>query len=409
MISAPWKRYFGNLPLTDRITHYREIQVGLLMGIFNGFGLSLVSIIARRIGMSSTQIAVMLSMPFVGSLFNLYFGHVMAQREKMPFVFWPGVTSRLLLSAVIVFHSPAAFLTTMSLFYLISTIPVPAYASIMKTNYSDGLRARLMGNMRILQTAIAAGGAFVAGQVLELQPDAYRWILPLAACFGVGAAFAFQRLRVKRGRDDAAPPVSFGQAVESIRNDRTFLLFMVIFFCCAAPNKLAIPLEPIWLVDHLGMDYREAGLFLGTVLSISSVIGYWVWGKLSTSVPPLYLLVAVFAFGTARYPVLALATDPSHVIAASIATGLSYSGFELIPLFAIMRFAPSGKLPMYIAFHSTLVGVRGIIGPFAGNFLYTRLGVRIDAVFWIITAIAGTGILAMLGFAFSQRRKHHAV
>ncbi len=405
-IATLWKRYFDELPLTDRVTHYREIQVGLLMGVFNGFGLSLVSIIARRIGTSSTQIAVMLSMPFVGSLFSLYFGHMTVRREKMPFVFWPGVTSRLLLAVVAILHSPMAFLIIMSLFYFISTIPGPAYASIMSTNYSDGFRARLMGNMRVLQTTVAAAGAFIAGQILEARPDAYRWILPLSACFGIAAAFAFRQLKIKRERTAPSSPVSFYQAAKSIRDDRAFLVFMIIYFCCAMPAKLAIPLEPIWLVDHLRMDYRQAGLILGTVLSMCSVLGYRLWGKLATLVDPLYLVVTIFVLGIMRFPVLALATHPYHVIAASVTAGLSFAGFELIPLFAIMRFAPQGKLPLYIAFHATLMGIRGIIGPFAGSFLYTHLGLQIDTVFWIITGSAGLGILSMLVFAVTWKRQH---
>ncbi len=111
----------------------------------------------------------------------------------------------------------------------------------------------------------------------------------------------------------------------------------------------------------------------------------------------------MFLLGNPRYLLLALATKPSNVIPASILGGLRMAGFELIPLFAMIGFAGS-RLPLYIAFHSTLVGLRGIIDPFIGNYLYLRRGMSIDSIFWIIWIIATAAALAMLVSAIVTSR-----
>ena len=84
------------------------------------------------------------------------------------------------------------------------------------------------------------------------------------------------------------------------------------------------------------------------------------------------------------------------------------AGFELLPLFVIIRFAGT-NLPLYIAFHSTLVGVRGIIGPFIGNFLYAGLGMRIVDIFWIIAAVASVGTAGTFVFARVQHQTWKAM
>ena len=400
-----WKPVFDRLPLTDRVTYYYELWAALFIGVFMGAGLSLVSIIARRIGMSSTGITVMLSMPFVGNLCSIYFGHrIQERRDKMPFVFWPGVTSRLAVCLTVFVTNPRVFLVVMSFYYFVSTIPGPAYASIMSTNYSDSERGRLMKNIRILRTVISALFAYGAGLILDLHPDAYRWLLPLSAVFGIAGSIMFRKVRVKVGRTTRDAAGTFLGGLKVLKEDKRFLIFMGLFFLCAFPGKLAIPLEPIWFVDELDFDYRSAGLIVGTLVPVVGVLGYILWAKLLERVHPLMLLSCMFLLGVLRYPILALATEPAHVIPASIVSGLDNPGFELIPLFVMIRFARD-RLPLYVSFHSTLVGVRGIIGPFIGNALYAGAGIDIATIFWIITAMGVVGVTGMFVFAVRQSRR----
>ncbi|MGQ9629859.1 MAG: MFS transporter [bacterium] len=400
------RRYFSRFPLMDRVTHYNDFRAAIFFGVFNGLALPFVPIIARRLGMSSTGMAVMLSMSFVGSLFNLYFGHLSEQRAKMPFVFWPGITSRLLFLGIFFVHTPFWFLIIMSLYYLISTIPGPAYASIMKSNYSDFYRGRLMGNIRIAVTTTSAICAYLAGRILEWNGQAYRWLFPLAALFGIMGSLAFRRIRVRRERREMLPQdqFSFLEALRSIRSDRLFLIYMALFFLCAGPNKLVIPIEPIRLVDELHMDYHGAGLILGTVTFVFGILGYYIWGRASANRDPFKLTVLVLALSTVRLLVLALATDQYQLIIGSITQGLSNSGFDFIPMFTIMRFAGDRKLSLYIGFHSTMVGIRGIIGPFLGNFLFASVGLTTVQIYWLVFALTALGVLAMYIFVLRLSR-----
>lgn len=161
---------------------------------------------------------------------------------------------------------------------------------------------------------------------------------------------------------------------------------------------MVIPLEPIRLVDELGMDYRQAGFIMGTVTALASMVGYWMWGRLSARTHPMRLLLAVFAISMVRNPIVALARNPWHMIPASIVNGFSNAGYDLVPLFAIMRLAGPGRLPLTIAVHNSLVGVRGLVGPYLGTALHAGSGISISGVYWIVAGIGAVGVLAMLVF-----------
>ncbi len=401
---SPLRAILARLPLTDRITYWHELWAGSLSGVFQGFGLSLVSIIGRRIGMNATQMAVMLSMPFAGYLLSLGLGQFVRGRAASSWVFWPGVLSRVLLLGIALVRTPAAFMAVMCTHYVVATFSGPAYASVMKSNYSNANRGTLMSRIRILQTAIVAAGACVAGQILQARPASYRWIVPLAACAGIAASFVFRRLKVRRAEEHSEGQGGLGASLRSIASNRTFLILMGVFFLCAGAPKMAIPLEPIRLVDELHMDYRQAGLIMGTITALASMFGYWLWGRLSRRHHPMRLMLAVFFLGMLRHPVLALARNPWQVMPASVVSGLSTPGYDLVPLFAIIGLAGPGRLPVYIAFHSSLVGVRGLIGPFLGTALHEGAGLSIVSIYWIIAAVSAMGVLAMAAFlAFSPR------
>jgi hypothetical protein len=392
------------LPLTDRITYWHELWTGSLGGVYQGLGLSLIAIVGRRIGMSSTQMAVMLSMPYAGYLLSLGLGPLVRGRAATDWVFWPGVISRVLLLGIAFVRTPGAFMAIMCVHYVVSTFSGPAYASIMKTNYSDSNRGTLMSRIRILQTAVVAVAAFVAGQTLETHPAAYRWVVPLGACAGIASSFVFRHLKVRRAEQSSAGRLGLRTGLREVTANRPFLILMGAFFLCAGGGKLAIPLEPIRLVDELGMSYSQAGLIIGTITGVTSMFGYWLWGRLSKRRDPLELMLAVFVLGLLRNPIMALARSPWHVIPASLVSGLSSPGYDLVPLFAILGLAGPGSVPVYIAFHNTLIGVRGLVGPYLGTALHDGAGLPIASVYWIITGVVAAGALVMAAFLFTRAR-----
>lgn len=399
------KEYLSRLPLTDRITFVIEAWSAVTFGVFSGLALPLISIVARRIGMSPAGITAMVTMQFIGALFGIFFGHLADTRAKMPLAVWPPLIGRASLVFLAFARTPGFYLVVVSLFNLLSNVSSPAYSSIMRTNYSDANRGRLMGNIRIVIVAVSTLCSALAGILLARNENCVHWLFAIAAVFGVASSIIFGRIKVRRGPGipQGTGTVSFARSARIVRRNVPFMLFMGIMFLCAFGDKFAIPLEPIWLVDTLKVGYGDASFLLGSVVSLVSIVGYFVWARALKRFNSFAVLSCVVFVYAARFASLAVARSSSQLLPMCIFSGLSNAGWDLVPLFCMIALAEPANFSLYIGFNTTLYGVRGLMGPWIGTALYTSGALSIRSIFWMITAIIACGGGVMLAFSFRLR------
>jgi MFS family permease len=378
--------------------------------VFAGIALPLIPIVARTIGMRPAGMAVMLTMQFIGALLGVAVGHLTDRLPCMPLVIWPAIAARSLLVPLAFIRHPVGFLLFSSLFYFLANLNGPPYMSIMRSNYSDGNRGRLMGNIRIANVGTAAVCSALAAIVLLHGDAAVRWLFPSAAVAGIISAAMFARIKVRR-----LPPVlaskkrtSFLSSIAALRGNGRFLLFMLIFFVCTAPDKLTVPLEPIRFVDELGLDYHWAALVLGAVVSVSSMAGYFAWAKALKRTSSFTLFTVLVFLFSLRFALIAAASNRLHLLPVSIIGGLTNAGWDLLPLFCILELASPDTFAVSFGFHTTLLGVRGIVGPAIGTLLYTSSGLSTAGIFWLVSGLTASGCVAMIPFARAQGRRVRA-
>jgi MFS family permease len=404
-------KYLGSYPLSDRATFIYDGSSGFWCGIFNGLALPLIGVVGRKLGMGSGMLALLMGSQFVGLLLNLWFGHLSRSGDLVAYVFWPSFLARSSLALVALVVSPIAFLLVMGSYYIVSCLAGPAYSSIMRSNYSDANRGRAMGHIRIMMMTVSALCAAFAGAFFQVFPEGYRIIFPAAAVAGALSSLMFRKVKPRMGagkRQESAdkPRESFRQSLAFLCRDKGFLVYMAIYFVMGFPDKIMIPLEPIRLVDELGAGYGAAGLVLGTVPLAGAVLGYFLCSRLANKSDPFLLLVATVFLSSTRFLGFALAGVPVHLMPGSFLNGVANAGWDLLPLFTILLFAKGEKLGLYMGLFNTLVGLRGLMGPALGTWLYEGLGMRIIDIYWVAFAIEVAGGLLLLAFwiAFRQGR-----
>jgi MFS family permease len=400
--------YLRTFSLSDRATLVYDGNAAFWAGIFNGLALPLVGVVGRKMGMSSGMLAVLMSTQFVGLLLNLWFGHLARSGDLVAYVFWPGFLSRAALVFVAFVVSPSGFLVVMGFYYFVSCFSGPAYSSIMRSNYTDVCRGRAMGHIRVMAQAVAALCAAAAGAFLQVSPEGYRILFPIAAVAGALSSLLFRKVRPRK-RIEAMPrpeepKEGFRQSLALMGQDKRFLVFMAIYFVIGFPDKLMIPLEPIRLVDELGAGYGAAGFVLGTIPLTAAILGYFLYSRFANRVDPFLLLVATAFLSSVRFLGFALARVPAHLIPGSFLNGVANAGWDLLPLFTILLFADRTRLGLYMGLHNTLVGLRGLMGPAMGTWLYAGLGMRIKDIYWIAFAIEAAGTALLVVFWASSMR-----
>jgi len=255
---------------------------------------------------------------------------------------------------------------------------------------------------------VSALFSFLAGLVLVRNEMLVQWLFPVAAAFGVTSSLAFNRIRVRKGPVLTAPAagasfaVSFRSSLAVVRRNVPFLLFMGILIVCATPDKMSIPLEPIWLVDHLKIGYGDTSFLLGTVTSVASIVGYYAWARALRRMNSFTVLTGVVVVFAARYAAIALARSVNGLIPMSILTGIANAGWDLVPLFCMIAVADAESFSLSFGIHTTLFGIRGLVGPSIGTLLYSRGVLSLPGIFGLIAGVIGLGAVLMALFARSM-------
>jgi hypothetical protein len=248
---------------------------------------------------------------------------------------------------------------------------------------------------------VSALFSLLAGALLAADERIVRWLFPAAAVFGVLSSLTFSRIRVRKSPElphEAVSP-SFAGSFRVVRRNVPYLLFMGILFLCAMPDKLAVPLEPIWLVDDLHIGYGDASFLLGTVASVASIGGYLVWARALKRMNSFVVLSVVVFLFAARFAALGLARNSAGLLPMSILSGLSNAGWDLVPIFCMIAIADRSNFSLYIGFNTTLYGIRGLIGPTIGTFLYSSGALPMGGIFLLIAGLLACGGVLLLFFS----------
>jgi MFS family permease len=398
-----FRLFLTRYPKTDRSTLSFDVPAAICVGVFNGLAVTFMGIIGRKIGLDSHMLAIMSISAFVGLFLNVWIGHLSDKGHKEAWVFWPAVVSRFLVGAALVRVSPWFYLAVMSGYGIFANLGGPAYASIMRSNYSDRHRGELMGYVRIVAQISTALSAALSGALMQALPGADRVLFPVAAAFGVASSLIFRRVRVPPAAAEIHTEKTDGRRVsggflpafKEMTKDRLFMAYMAIYFVIGFPDKIVVALEPIRFVDELKMDYAAAGLIQGTIPLAGALLGYFVYAKLAGRVNPFVALMVTALLSSARYVNTALALAPLQLIPGAFLNGVANAGWDLVPMFSLMLFARRDRLSLYFGFHSTLIGLRGMIGPIVGAWLYSGLHVKIPTIYLIsfFIEVGGTALL----------------
>lgn len=371
------------LPLFVRHTFYYDMKAAILFGIFGGALLPFIAIVGRKIGATEFQIALLMAAPYIANAFALLWTEDIFGRGRVWYVVWPNVIGRAVLISM--FFVTNAFNYTMIIFVymIITAIPFPSYASVMKTNYPDKERGRLMSYIRIGTACFWIVSSTVAGWILEGSTENYHYIFPVAALFGVLSALEFGNIKIRREVKQRESLAAFSHITAPFQ-DKPFRAFLLIYSVFEFGLLLALPLFPLIQVDKAHIPNFVAGIF-GTIFSGTWLAGFFFWGRFVDK-HPLKSLLALLFFVASGLPFIYIFTYNLWFL--SVAQGIAgfvFAAIELIGYVVITRMASPKETPRYMAVHTVLGGIRGATAPFLGPVIMNSFGA--DIAFGVSAAL----------------------
>lgn len=381
------------LPARVRRNFRIDLFSGICAGAFVAVLIAFMPIIVRRMGGSTTDVAIVVAGPFIGNLLSPIFAYLLAHLPIVRVVAGAASLSRLVfLVAVLLAATPLMLALTSVVFWIITVSNIAAYTALMQGIYPDRERAFAMGNVRVGASVAGMATAALAGTFIGVLPA--QWVFAAAALIGLPGAIAFFWIRYE---GPAAPParrpaVAIARDVWADARYRKLLLAFAIF---GTGNLMNFAVFPIMLVDH----FDASNAFVGTlaiVQSATQIVAYPVVGRLIDRGSTLrQTLIATLL--TILVPIgYLVAPDTWALLPVAAIVGVALASGELTGFTNIVHLAPRGRIGEYAAANAFLIGVRGTAAPFAAAGLLGMVPPQVVLVLGTLLMATGALVLAQL-------------
>ncbi len=394
----------------------------MLAGLVEGQFASVV--VTKTFHGSSFLISLAAAMPYAAYVSSLFWGMLCVGRPKVRLAVICGAGTALCAG-----FAGAIPLTEWGGVWFIAQIAaaqvflagvVTVRAAIWKSNYPPSDRGQIAARLQTIRSVISVVSVQTASVFCDRDPSAYRFVYPIAALSGLVGVLLLTRIRIRRERSELggrqasssngvprsalaepfsmtallSPGHAFSQMWRVLREDRRFGTYQVAQSLHGAANLMTIAI----IVAVISRDLPLGGRF-----------GFWISAGLITTLPVLALLGslgrwgALFdSLGVLRFrvvnvvcwtmalmlglvgSVLTIAAahgDPTFFIAAvavfgvrGVVNGIAQAGGSLAWNLGHLHFASADNAEVYMGVHVFLAGVRGLIAPLAGMWLWTAVG-----------------------------------
>ncbi len=282
--------------------------------------------------------------------------------------------------------------------YAAAASAAPLYAAIYQANYRKETRGKLFAANYFLRILSGIIFAWLTGRLLQRDPGYYPIVL---ACYA--ACFVFSGWVVSRM--PAAPLEARGgrnplTAMRHVKEDRLFRWTLVSWMLLGFANLAMFPLRTEYLKNpHYGINLSIEDVFLYTSvipncarLALNPFVGS-LFDKMNFFKLRIILnmgfMLGMLSFFTGT-GALGLATG-------AILFGFANAGADVVWNLWVTKIATPEKTAEYMAVHSFLTGVRGVIAPLCAYHLAYRYGVMPMA--W------GCALLVVLGSVLLWRER----
>jgi len=284
------------------------------------------------------------------------------------------------------------FLALFLVFYLESPVTYPTTNLFLRRNYSHEHFSRLFSFALSIYVLVSLIVTFVYGVLLDLDPYAFTYILPVIAVIGVLSIFSLAKIDYFK-EDTKLPSRSLlGSVKEStknmyliVKNNKPFRNFQIGFMFYGFAYMMMLPVTTLFFQQVLNLNYSSVAFYKNS-FNLVAVLLIPLFGKLIEKIDPrkfaafTFLLIAfsiiflaltefyqnyVEIFGVKLYFLLIL-----YILFFGIFTGM----MTLLWRIGSVYFCKDEDVDIYQSVHLSATGIRGAIAPLLGVFFLEFFG-----------------------------------
>jgi MFS family permease len=260
----------------------------------------------------------------------------------------------------------------------------PLNGDLLRSCYAPSIRGRIFGFVSTAQMIASMLTGLMMGLWSERQAEAFRIFLPLIACVQIGGLLAVRRIsrkslyaeRLRPGRAREITLLSpFREMLSVLRADRRFAAYEVAFMSYGVGWMICSALIPALATDKLHLNYHQYAQATIVLFQLVNILLFALAGGVVDRIGPMRLATLSFLWLTI-YPVgLFLAPGYRALILCSCLYALGMVGVNLTwTLGPVALASDASRASHYLAIHTTMVGIRGIVAQGLGMALYSLTG-----------------------------------
>jgi hypothetical protein len=333
------------------------------------------SVIEKSVIASSLAVGHILSLVY-SSMSGLWF----RRRSIQTFVPYVGIAGGALLGAM----APSGLLFALGILLVGAcySLRFPSLIAIYRENYRGIVRGQILGLATLTLTILSLVVNYTGGMWLDAHIKNFRILFVLVAA--AAALGAFSALNIPCGiittrRVD--PPSAY---IRVLKQHSVFGFVLASWFIFGIANLAMIPQQFEFLSgEQYGFNLSPGAiaLLIGVVPLITQVFCTQLWARLFDRFSFITVRILMNAFWIA-YMVFFFNTSSLSVVAlASCCQGVGLAGGSIAWNLWVTKFADPEDTAKYMAIHTFLTGVRGLIGPYIA-YVYVR-GFSIQSASWI--------------------------
>ncbi|MBC8202840.1 MAG: MFS transporter [Planctomycetes bacterium] len=284
-------------------------------------------------------------------------------------------------------------------------------STVWQANYPRANRADVAGRIATVQAIILASVGLGIGEMMDQNEEAFRWIYPVAASFGIIGAWIYSKMQVtghtKILADERLQPelatMYPWKTIALLNEDRAFSKYMTCQFIFGLGNLMLTAPLVVVLANQFSFDYLGEILIVSTIPIILMPMSIPLWSKLLNRMHVIQFRAVhswVFVISSICFGVSIFFGNTLGLWIAAAIRGVGFGGGVLAWNLGHQDFAPVEQSSRYMGLHVTLTGIRGLLAPALGMGLYTMLHGMGEttggSVFFIGGAISSVGGIGFL-------------
>ncbi len=287
-----------------------------------------------------------------------------------------------------VYPNPKFFALASLLALTATTCAIPLMTQVYHDNYPESRRGKLYSNAFMIRIAAAMAFGWLGGQILEPHlggvasalgvklfrvtayvmkvPGRWRILCGLFALAYFGAAWAVSRIPSAPLRSDAVGhPL---RALRFLRTDPVFRNALIAWMLMGFANLAMIPMRVEYLGNPrhgLALGATEIAFYTLVIPNAARLVMSPVWGRLFDRMNFFALRATLnvgFAVGIGAF---FMSDSPTGLLVAATLYGISTAGGDVAWGLWVTKVAPPGQVTDYMAVHTFLTGIRGVLAPVA--------------------------------------------